>query len=138
MARRRRPGGLPINADINVVSLIDVMMLLMVIFMITAPLMQGGVDVALPTAEARPLTAKSNLVVTVDRRGQIFVEDAPLSYEEFRTSFPAIASRRGQQGVYVRADKNVPYGDVLRVVAVMRAAGVGNVGLIAVPEEGTP
>ena len=69
MARRKR--GLPLNADINVVSLIDVMMLLMVIFMIAAPMMQGGVDIALPRAEARPLEAKSSLVVSVNRAGQI-------------------------------------------------------------------
>ncbi|HET7586032.1 MAG TPA: biopolymer transporter ExbD [Gemmatimonadaceae bacterium] len=135
MPRRRRAGGLPINAEINVVSLIDVMMLLMVIFMITAPLMQGGVDVALPKAEARPLTAASSLVVTVDRRGQILVDDARLTYDEFRTSFPALAARRGQQGVYLRADRGVPYGDVVRVLAVMRAAGVGDVGLVAEPED---
>jgi len=71
--RRRRGERTPLNAEINVVSLIDVMMLLMVIFMITAPIMQGGVDVSLPKAEAQPLEPKSGLVVTVDRTGTIFV-----------------------------------------------------------------
>ena len=134
MARRVR-GGLPLNADINVVSLIDVMMLLMVIFMITAPMMQGGVDVALPRAEARPLQPKSGLVVTVNREGEIFVDQTRLSYPEFRTGFKALATRRGQEGVYLRADERVPYGAVVRVLAVMRASGVGDVGLIAEPEE---
>ena len=73
---RRRGEKMPLNAEINVVSLIDVMMLLMVIFMITAPIMQGGVDVALPKAQARPLEPKSGLVVTVNRRGAVFVEPA--------------------------------------------------------------
>src|ERR687885_1959230 len=100
MARRNRVGGLPLNADINVVSLIDVMMLLMVIFMITAPMMQGGVDVALPRADARPLQPKSGLVVSVNRNGEIFVEQARVSYEEFRTSFRALAAQRGREGVY--------------------------------------
>jgi biopolymer transport protein ExbD/biopolymer transport protein TolR len=72
--RRRRSGRLHLNAEINVVSLIDVMMLLLVIFMITAPLMQGGVDVKLPEASAKPLEDKGSLVVTVDRRGRIFVD----------------------------------------------------------------
>jgi len=123
------------NADINVVSLIDVMMLLMVIFMIAAPMMQGGVDIALPRAEARPLEAKSSLVVSVTRAGQIYVDDSQLTYDEFQAGFKALASRRGQQGIYLRADQGVPYGTVVRVLAVMRSAGVGDVGLVAEPED---
>ncbi len=133
MPRRKR--GLPLNSDINVVSLIDVMMLLMVIFMIAAPMMQGGVDIALPRAEARPLEAKSSLVVSVNRAGQIYVDDNRLTYDEFRAGFKALASRRGQQGIYLRADQGVPYGTVVRVLAVMRSAGVGDVGLVAEPED---
>jgi biopolymer transport protein TolR len=132
---RHRRGSLPLNADINVVSLIDVMMLLMVIFMITAPMLQGGVDVALPTAEARPLEPKSGLVVSVTRRGEIYVDDTRLSYPEFRASFKALAARRGRQGIYLRADQGVPYGTVVRVLAVMRGAGIGDVGLVAEPED---
>jgi biopolymer transport protein TolR len=135
MARRHRSRGLPLNADINVVSLIDVMMLLMVIFMITAPMMQGGVDVALPQAQARPLEAKSGLVVSIDRAGEIYVDENRFTYPEFRASFKALASRRGQQGIYLRADQGVPYGAVVRVLAVMRAAGAGDVGLVAEPED---
>jgi biopolymer transport protein ExbD/biopolymer transport protein TolR len=111
------------------------MMLLMVIFMIAAPMMQGGVDIALPRAEARPLEAKSSLVVSVNRAGQIYVDDNRLSYDEFRAGFKALASRRGQQGIYLRADQGVPYGTVVRVLAVMRSAGVGDVGLVAEPED---
>jgi biopolymer transport protein ExbD/biopolymer transport protein TolR len=123
------------NADINVVSLIDVMMLLMVIFMIAAPMMQGGVDIAHPRAEARPLEAKSSLVVSVNRAGQIYVDENRLTYDEFRAGFKALASRRGQQGIYLRADQGVPYGTVVKVLAVMRSAGVGDVGLVAEPED---
>jgi biopolymer transport protein ExbD/biopolymer transport protein TolR len=126
---------MPLNAEINVVSLIDVMMLLMVIFMITAPIMQGGVDVALPRAEARPLEPRQGLVVTVNRRGEIFVDETRLTYSEFRASFRALASSRGREGVYLRADQGVPYGTVVRVLAVMRTAGVGDVGLVAEPED---
>jgi biopolymer transport protein ExbD/biopolymer transport protein TolR len=132
---RRRNERMALNAEINVVSLIDVMMLLMVIFMITAPIMQGGVDVALPKAEARPLEPKSGLVVTVDRAGQIFVDETQLTFEQFRGGFKALAQRRGERGVYLRADQRVPYGEVVRVLAVMRGAGVGDVGLVAEPEE---
>lgn len=133
MARRRER--MLLNAEINVVSLIDVMMLLMVIFMITAPIMQGGVDVTLPKAEARPLEPKSGLVVTVDRTGRIHVDEASLSYDEFRASFKALASERGKEGIYLRADQGVPYGFVVRVLAVMRASGISDVGLVAEPEQ---
>ena len=134
MSRRSKAGRLPLNADINVVSLIDVMMLLMVIFMITAPMMQGGVDIQLPQAQARPLEAKNGLVVTIDRGGNILVDENKLHYDEFRASFKALAAQRGHGGIYLRADKGVPYGTVVQVLAVMRAAGVGDVGLVAEPE----
>ena len=87
-----------LNAEINVVSLIDVMMLLMVIFMITAPIMQGGIDINLPKAEARPLEPKSGLVVTVDRNGGIHVDEMALTYAEFRATFKTL-------GVGVEIDK---------------------------------
>ena len=122
-----------LNAEINVVSLIDVMMLLLVIFMITAPIMQGGVDVALPRAEARPLEPKSGLVVTVNRTGTIFVDDAALSFDEFRAGFRALARQRSGRGVYLRADEGVPYGTVVRVLSVIKNSGVGDVGLVADP-----
>ena len=134
MAGRRRER-VPLNAEINVVSLIDVMMLLMVIFMITAPIMQGGVDVALPQAQAKPLEPKSGLVVTVDRTGQIFVDENKLSYDDFRANFRALAAQKGKDGVYLRADAGVPYGTVVRVLAIMRNTGVGDVGLVAQPED---
>lgn len=132
---RRRGERLALNAEINVVSLIDVMMLLMVIFMITAPIMQGGVDVALPKAQAKPLEAKSGLTVTIDRNGQIFVDQDRLTFEEFQASFKALANQKGQGGVYLRADQGVPYGTVVRVLAVMRASGSSDVGLVAEPED---
>ena len=134
MPRRRRER-FELNAEINVVNLIDVMLLLPVVFMITAPMMTGGVDISLPRAEARALESKSGLTVTVARNGQILVDDTPMTYGEFRGAFKAMASQRGRQGLYLRADAGVPYGTVVRVLAVMRAAGVGDVGLVTEPEE---
>jgi biopolymer transport protein ExbD/biopolymer transport protein TolR len=133
---RRRHRRLDLNADINVVSLIDVMLLLLVIFMITAPMMQGGVDVALPQAEARPVTSKSGLTITIGRDGRIAVDEgAAMSYGEFRAAFQTLARGRAEQGVYVRADKDVPYGVVAQVLAVIQAAGVPTAGLITDQEE---
>ena len=136
MARHRRRE-LALNAEINVVSLIDVILLLLVIFMITAPMMQGGVDVALPKADAKPLDQpKSGLVVSVDRTGAIYVDETKMTLSEFRASFRALASRRVRDGVYLRGDARVPYGLVTQVLAVMRSAGVGDVGLVTDPETG--
>jgi biopolymer transport protein ExbD/biopolymer transport protein TolR len=134
MGRRTRGDRMVLNAEINVVSLIDVMLLLMVIFMITAPMMQGGVDVALPRADVRPMEAKSGLVVTIMRDGRMAIDQTRLTFDEFRVSFASLASGRTQQGVYLSADAGVPYGTVVRVLAVMRAAGVGDIGLVAEPE----
>ncbi len=135
MRRRGRGERTPLNAEINVVSLIDVMMLLMIIFMITAPMMQGGVDVSLPKAAARPLDAKSALVISITADGRIFADDVQLSLSEFRGSFSALAAQAGREGVYLRADQRVDYGQVVQVLAIMRAAGVGNIGLVAEPED---
>lgn len=134
MRRGRRGERMVVNGEINVVSLIDVMMLLMVIFMITAPMMQGGVDVNLPRADVQPLEPKSGLVVTVDRTGRIFVDDASLSFEEFAGSVKALHERKGGGGVYVRADEAASYGIVLRLVAALRAQGINEVGLVADPD----
>src|SRR5947207_16007708 len=130
----RGHGELPLNADINVTSLVDVAFVLLIIFMITAPIMQGGVDVRLPRAEARPLEPKSGLVVTVDQTGRIFLDQAPLSYEDFRATFGAVVRSKHPTGVYLRADRRVNYGAVVEVLAVMRASGVADVGLVAEPE----
>ena len=136
MARRRfRPG---FNADINVTSLVDVAFVLLIIFMITAPMMQGGVQVRLPRAEARPLQEQTGITVSVDRRGRIFVDQATFSYEDFRATFRALVARRKPAAIYLRADRGVPYGDVVRVLAIIRTAGIRDVGLVAEPESVGP
>lgn len=133
--RRRRVRQLELDADINVVNLIDVMLVIMVIFMITAPMMQGGVDIALPRADVRPLEAKRSLVVTIHRDGDIELDGARLSETEFAAAFPALSQGRSDGGIYLRADERVPYGNVVRVLAMIRNAGVGDVGLVAEPEQ---
>jgi biopolymer transport protein ExbD/biopolymer transport protein TolR len=112
-----------------VVSLIDVMMLLLVIFMITAPLMQGGVDVKLPEASARPLDDKSSLVITIDQNGRIFVDKDGMTYGEFRDSFKGLASKYRTRGVTVRSDGRASVENLVRVFAVIRNAGITNVGI---------
>ncbi len=135
MARRRRRERFVLNADVNVVSLIDVMLLLLVIFMITAPMMQGGVDLSLPKTEAKPLESKDGLTITVNRTGQIVVDDAPLTLGEFRVAVKSLAANRSRNGVYLRADQNVSYGVIAQLLAILNAAGINNVGLVTEPEE---
>ncbi|HTS89458.1 MAG TPA: biopolymer transporter ExbD [Gemmatimonadales bacterium] len=131
----RGHGELPLNADINVTSLVDVAFVLLIIFMITAPIMQGGVDVQLPRAEARPITASEGMVVSVDREGRIFVDETEVSYGDFKLTFPALVKSRHPQSIYLRADQRVAYGDVVRVLAAIRTSGVNNVGLVAEEED---
>jgi len=135
MRRRSRGERTPLNADINVVSLIDVMMLLMVIFMITAPMMQGGVDVALPKAQAAPLESKSGLTVSIDSNRRIYVDETRYSLSDFRVYFRTIAKSRAKGGVYLRVDEGVNYGLVAQVMAILSAAGVKDVGRVLEPEQ---
>ena len=128
-------GEMQLNADVNVTSLVDVMLVLLIVFMITAPMMQGGVDVELPRAEARPLSPKEGMVVTVNRDGRIFVDQTPVSLRDFRVTFRSLVATRKPSGVYLQADTRVPYGQVVQVLAIIRGAGVQNVGLVAQEEE---
>lgn len=127
-------GEMPLNADVNVTSLVDVAFVLLIIFMIAAPIMQGGVDVELPKVAARPLNAKQGLVVSVNRQGRIYVDETAVSYRDFQSTFRAIVATRKPDAVYLRADKGVSYGEVIRVLAVIRTTGVQNVGLVAEDE----
>ena len=134
MARRRRER-IPLNAEINVVSLIDVMLLLLVIFMITAPMMQGGVDVALPKAEARAVESKNGVTISILQNGQIYVGDTKVTLSEFRASVRALTSKAGTEGVYVRSDKNARFETFIQIMAILRNAGITNVGVVTEPEE---
>ena len=128
-------GELGFNADINVTSLIDVVLVLLIVFMITAPIMQGGLDVELQRAEARPLQPKEGMVVSVNRDGKVYVDNTPVSYRDFRATFRALVAQRKPEGVYLQADARVAYGEVVKVLAVIRTAGIVNVGLVAADEE---
>ncbi len=133
--RRRRGERTPMYAEVNVVSLIDLMMLLMVIFMITAPIMQGGVDLNLPRTDSRAVDSKGGMTISVTSGGLIFVDDTRLTMSEFRASFRALVSRRSDQGVYIRGDRSAPYGVVAQVLDIVKNAGVANVALVTEPED---
>ena len=138
MPRRRRSDELAPSAEINVTSLVDVALTLLVIFMITAPMLQGGVEVKVPKARTESVPSSEGVVVTVDRAGAIYVGQAPVRWDEFERAFPAMVKAKGAQSVYLKADEGVPYGRVVQVLGAMKAADVATVGLIAEPETATP
>ena len=134
MPRRRGQGAMEISAEINVTSLVDVVLTLLVIFMITAPMLQGGVEVSVPRARTESVPSSEGVIVTVDRRGAVFIGDEPVRWEEFERRFPEVVRAKGAKSVYLRADQGVPYGRVVQVLGAMKAADVATVGLIAEEE----
>jgi biopolymer transport protein ExbD/biopolymer transport protein TolR len=123
-----------VSAEINVTSLVDVALTLLVIFIITAPMMQGGVEVSVPRAQAAPLDSPEGVIVSVDRAGDVFIGEAPVPWSEFETRFPEAVRAAGAKSVYLRADEGVPYGRVMQVIGAMKAADVATVGLVVEPE----
>ena len=122
-AAGRRRGDLPLNAEINVTSLVDVAFTLLVIFIITAPILQGGIEVAVPRADVQPLTAQERpFIVTVMSDGTVYMEDAPMTVAEFESIFAALAGDRGLDRVFIRADSLANWGPVLKVMAAVQAA----------------
>lgn len=134
MPRRRNRQESGITAEINVTSLVDVALTLLVIFMMTAPMMQGGVEITMPKARTQSVPSSEGLTVTVDQAGQVFIGEAAVRLDEFERQFPEMVKEKGASSVYLRADDGVPYGKVIRVLGLMKAADVASVGLIAEPE----
>jgi biopolymer transport protein TolR len=123
-------------SDINVTPFVDVMLVLLIIFMVTAPMMMQGVDVTLPEATAKPLVAqKENLVITVDEKQQVHINDFAVEMDYLRDKLAKILENRTGRDVYLRADTNVPYGAVVKVMAEIKAAGVEKLGMVTVPAE---
>ncbi|OUR67285.1 protein TolR [Cycloclasticus sp. 46_83_sub15_T18] len=136
MARSKRK---PIG-EINVVPYIDVMLVLLIIFMITAPLIQQGVEIDLPQADAAAVDDSNAppLVVTVDSQGQYFLdvgENAlqPISRETLQIKVAAVLRNKPKTAVMIRGDKEVAYGEVVRAMTSLQAAGVPSVGLLTEP-----
>ncbi len=121
-------------SDINVTPLVDVMLVLLIIFMVTAPMMMQGVSVSLPQTTSSPLQAeKEHLIITVDRSQQIYINDYKVALEALQAKLKKIFEGRPDQKVYLRADKTVPYGLVVRVMSEVKDAGVGKLGIVTEP-----
>jgi len=121
-------------SQINITPLVDVMLVLLVIFMVTAPILQQGVSVDLPEVAAGALAGTDEqLVVVVTRDGKVQLNDSPLKVDELRQKLTAIVRLRPGREVYLRADKSVPYGTVVEVMAAVRNAGVKRLGMVTEP-----
>ena len=130
--RKRRK---KLMSEINVVPYIDVMLVLLVIFMITAPLLSQGVKVELPKAAAQPVDSqdRETLVVTVDREGRYFLDDRRITSEELSRKVAAILRARPQTPVLIRGDRQSNYGEVVKAMTLLQSAGAPSVGLLTEP-----
>ncbi len=134
--RRGARGAHDLSAEINVTSLVDVAFTLLVIFIITAPILQAGVEVKVPRARAETIAATEAVIVTVTREGRVYIGDAEAGEEEFEAALTDVVREQQANSVYLRADEGVPYGQVLRVLGTIKAMDVATVGLVAEPETG--
>ena len=137
---KRRHRRRPVMAEINVTPMVDVMLVLLIIFMVSAPLLTVGVPVDLPQTQAKSLDQdKEPLAVSVDEKGKVFLQNTEITPDELVAKLKAITETRGgfDERIYVRGDKKVDYGTVMKVMARLSAAGFKRVALVTEVEQGS-
>ncbi len=133
-AEKRRPGRRAIS-EINVTPFVDVMLVLLIIFMVTAPLIQQGIDVQLPKTQAEGLKRNEDaLVITVKRDGTLYVQRAKVPMKELEKKLQKILASRDNREVFLRADAKVAYGTVAKTLAKLKRAGATRIGMVTEPE----
>jgi biopolymer transport protein TolR len=121
-------------SDINVTPFVDVMLVLLVIFMVTAPMMLQGVEVDLPETTSQPLASKQeNLIISINNKNQVFINDFQVTLDFLQEKLKKILEGRENREVYLRADKEISYGFVVRVMSELKGAGVENLGMVTEP-----
>jgi biopolymer transport protein TolR len=121
-------------SDINVTPLVDVMLVLLIIFMVTAPMMMQGVEVNLPQTTTRQIkTQEEPLILSVTRKREIFIEDRRVGLDDLEAKIKKIFEYRRDKEILLRADKDVPYGYVIKVVAGVKRAGIDKLGMVTEP-----
>ena len=121
-------------ADINVTPLVDVMLVLLVIFMVTAPMMQQGVQVNLPKADTKAMTPQDEaVVVSVDKSGKVFINKDEIPAADLRNRLTAMFATREKKEVFLKADAGVPYGEVVKTMADIKGAGIERLGMVTEP-----
>jgi biopolymer transport protein TolR len=125
-------------SQINVTPLVDVMLVLLIIFMVTAPIIQQGVEVNLPKVKAQALPGKEEqFIVSITRNREVYLNDTRITTDELSEKLRAISTERPNRQVFLRADDAVPYGEVVRTMAAIKAAGIEDVGMVTeMPAEG--
>jgi len=125
-------------SEINVTPFVDVMLVLLIIFMVTAPMMIQGVDVSLPEATSGPLESKQEqLVVTIDQNNQVYINDFRVGIEGLKEKLIQITKNQKADEIYLRADKTVAYGMVVYVMSEIKGAGIEKLGMITDPVDDT-
>ncbi len=128
----RGGGGYKPMSQINVTPMVDVMLVLLIVFMVTAPLLTVGVPIDLPEAQARPLPEDTKpLEVSIDQNGAIFLEDTPVGKAELVARLRAITNNRADARIYVRGDRTLEYGTIMEVIGSINGAGFTKVALVA-------
>ena len=123
-------------SEINVTPLVDVMLVLLIIFMVTAPMMQQGIDVDLPNVVAKDVPVKEEkLVLTITKKREIFINEQPVEILRLREKLKKMYKNRAIKEIFLKADENVPYGFVVKTMAEIREAGIERLGMITVPPE---
>ena len=131
-----KSGGDGYMSEINVTPFVDVMLVLLIIFMVTAPMMMQGLDVDLPQVSAKPLdTKEEHLIITIDKANQIFINDFQTTIDSLQTKLLKILEGRTDPEVFIKADKEIVYGTVVQVMAAIRGAGVEKVGMVTTPAD---
>jgi biopolymer transport protein TolR len=121
-------------ADINVTPLVDVMLVLLVIFMVTAPMMQQGVQVNLPKANTKAMTPQEeSVVVSVDKNGKVFINKDEIPAADLRNRLSTMFASREKKEVFLKADAGVPYGEVVKTMADIKGAGIERLGMVTEP-----
>jgi biopolymer transport protein TolR len=125
-------------SDINVTPFVDVMLVLLIIFMVTAPMMTQGVDVNLPESKAGSLpTEEKQIVVSVNEINEVYINDYKVGLGFLKENLEKMLQNRPDRIVYLRADKKIPYGVVVKVMSEIKRAGVNNLGMVTMPPEET-
>ena len=120
--------------EINVTPFVDVMLVLLIIFMVTAPMMVEGVNVDLPQTTAQPLESeKEPLVVTIDKEGQVFINEFQTGRDIFAAKLGKVLEARQDRTVYLKADKTIPYGVVMQIMSEIKGTGVAKLGMVTLP-----
>jgi biopolymer transport protein ExbD len=122
-------------SEINVTPLVDVMLVLLIIFMVTAPMMQSGIEVKLPKAETKTSPAEEGLTLTVDKDRYIHIKDAVINQFLLEQRLKEFFFGKEKKLIFFRADENLPYGFVIHVIDIIKKAGIDNLNLIVEPAE---